>query len=290
MRRSTIAASSLIIFLIASPAFAAYEISDGSIHALYHLNGDSVDASGHGYNGTDTGISYIPAKLNDGAKCTTGDTSKIALPDGALPGSFPLSLGLWVKATSTGYIWVNAMGAANQGWRFGTQDLTSTTYLGFASLNTIAADKNASDGSEHLVILSIDGSGNGKTYTDGVQDGSASGLTITSIEAGVSNLCFNQRNSIYSNVILDEVFIATSTLATSTITGLWNGGAGNEICTTIGCAGGGAPTSTPTSTIPLTAADAVLWQIYLILDAVEFCVALYIFSRFMNSFFIKRKK
>ena len=84
--------------LIPLSVYGIVEISDNSIIGLWHMDGDSTDASGFGRNGTDTSIDYVGAKLSSGALSNaSGDV--INLPTWS--NSSSLGISFWVSSTDT---------------------------------------------------------------------------------------------------------------------------------------------------------------------------------------------
>jgi len=99
------------------------------------------------------------------------------------------------------------------------------------------------------------------------------GVTGGSSPASTANLQLARRNYTspdgYFNGKLDEVVITDNQISTTTLALLFNSGTGDEVCTSVGCASGSTSTPSATSS-PLSAADAVLWQLFFMLDALWF--------------------
>ena len=83
---------------------------------LWHLNGDSTDSSGHGYNGTDTSVTYGAGVFGQCAGLLTAGTSIINGINAAAMafGTGDFTLISWVKRTATGGVGImgNLFGGA----------------------------------------------------------------------------------------------------------------------------------------------------------------------------------
>jgi hypothetical protein len=157
--------------------------SNGFI-SVQHLQGNSGDSSGNGFNGTDTAITYGAEKIQEGATfngSTSGITqgSSAALGEGAA-----FSASAWVKFSTlpNGYNTVEAKSFASAGGR--TLLIKSSGKLAVYLDTTVTYNQHVNyDGSGsntlsagvwYLLAYTIDGSGNTtvKGYVNGAVDGS----------------------------------------------------------------------------------------------------------------------
>jgi len=98
MQNYTILAVIVSSFLFVGTVFGAYEISDGSVKALYHLE-DGVDSSGGGYNCTlSNGASAVAGKLANAIDFESGSSQ--FCEDGDLVDMTNLGMSFWVKPES----------------------------------------------------------------------------------------------------------------------------------------------------------------------------------------------
>src|SRR5437667_77580 len=100
MRRVPLLVFSTALFLSPHVAQAAYEISDGSVRALYHLE-DTTDGSGNGYTLTNNnGATFVPGLLG---KAATGGSpnvgSYLSLASDVGIGGGTVSISAWFKQT-----------------------------------------------------------------------------------------------------------------------------------------------------------------------------------------------
>jgi len=119
-----------------------YEFSDENIHNInpdneianlqgyYSMNGDSVDGSGNGNDGTDTDISYVTGKIGQAASFN-GTTSNITCGDSPFDfGTGAFTLMCWVNTNSTtaGSIIAKRLGISGDGYRIGI--ISNTFFFG----------------------------------------------------------------------------------------------------------------------------------------------------------------
>jgi hypothetical protein len=227
---------------------AAVEISDGSVKALYHLDGDSVDSSGNGHNGTDTSITYGPGKLDDAAtfnvlnaKISTADSADFDF------GSGDFTISLWVNFVTTGnnkFMGQSQGSGANPKWVFGTAIINSGRLEFYDETNGLSFSQpwTPSTGVWYYVVLKrtgnlwegfVDNSSIGSQTSAVTIPGVASAFTLGYLDGGVNDMKGSE----------DElVIIKGAALSTSTISALWNSGTGDTVCVSVGC-GDPAPTS-----------------------------------------------
>lgn len=260
MRRFTIVASvSFFAFVFPSLVFAKIEISDGSVKALYHLE-DTADSSGNGYNLTNNGTgSFISALLSNGYDQGNPNTTKyldVASNLGITGGAITMSGWVKLNAEITSSVWVlfQQFDTGNDiiyeiyyDYNAGTPRLIFVrTKSGVVSESFSYNITLGTSSWHHLVLKS-----NGTSYLTGLVDGSQVGaVSITAGNGSDGNVSdFHIGSEVNSNnyksvALYDEVVITNNELTSSTISSLYNSGAGQEVCTTAGCASGGGSSST----------------------------------------------
>jgi len=126
MRNFTILAVLSSLFFV-TPVFAAFEISDGSIKSLYHLE-DEVDSSGNGYNFTQSGGSFSEGKLGDAFD--SDSTGYLSASSSAWDMSDDYTIGFWLKINSGsrdfGWLGRKVAGGGNMPDGFGSGALCTT--------------------------------------------------------------------------------------------------------------------------------------------------------------------
>lgn len=263
-------------------ANATIEISDGSVKALYHFSGDSVDSSGNGYNGSDTNMSYSTGAGKFGQGAGFNGTSKITLttlPHTGTP--FTGSYNFWFNTSSTA-----RMGLIDHGDTTTNNDeyqpyITAAHKFqtSFAAVGGVGTSGTVNDGNYHMGTLTCT-TGTCIAYYDGSSLGSFGGGNIQITNTGTPIRVFGD---VYGGAYpysgyIDEIMITNNALSTSTISQLYNSGTGNDVCTTTGCAD--TPTSTPSSTTGLACTSNIciknLEHLYLILVVGIFTLALFL--------------
>lgn len=226
----------ILLFLTASPAYAVVEISNGTIRALYHFDGDLTDASGNGYNLTDSGTQTAPGKLGSASRDTvstgiaTGNTNIMDL-------SGDYTIGFWVNPTSTFTV----------DWMFfGKRSVTPTIEGPSYATTCVAGEIEFTHNGTCDSIATTTPTANAWTWV--VYNRSSTTLTYylnnisigTDTEDLTSNLTddfqLNGSGTFYRRgFYIDELFFATSSLSVATMNSLWNSGSGDTICTSVGC-------------------------------------------------------
>lgn len=242
------------LFSIANNVKAAYEISDGSVKGLYHLE-DTADSSGNGNNLTDPGLpTFGTALLSNGADFgVAGQTNNYLYKNSCIV-TGNISLGIWVKlnaeiASGDYYFFHHNCVSNNISYSIDYQYNGGTRRLVFHRTRQGAGDDvvnyNVTMGTStwHYLVLTYDG-----TTLKGWYDNSLAGSATSTgngSSGGVDLLSINHSWSGNSGgEKADEAVLTNNVLSTSTISSLYNSGTGIEICTTAGCA---ATTSTSTS-------------------------------------------
>ncbi len=208
--------------------------------AYYAFEGNALDSSGNGFNGTATAVTYVAGKVGAQAAQFNGSSSYVAIPR-SIADDFTVAL--WVRTTDTlgsaGGQWWSGKGLvdgemAGGGADWGTAIVNGKFVLGVGSSRgdtTIASSVNINDGTWHHVAATRDNtSGAMQVYVDGVLRGS--GIGPTGSRTWPPNLrigCIQTGNN-FLNGTLDDVRLYNRILA------------GAEIAAIIG-----GPPATPTS-------------------------------------------
>lgn len=286
MLKNWILAGLVIISLILFPAtsYAVVEISDGSLEAYYHLDEDSVDSSGNGYNGSDTGMTYTStAGILDGAGLfsnTYPNNDSSITADLSAGGLTDITINFWLKASSTssgdwGAIsfghWSTAGNLSVDSNNDGSTDnkIGSGGYADSPDTQSNFAywsKTTVLDDSWHMITIVRDSANViSQIWVDGVNDRNHAMTTVQAITSesefyiGTFKVGSNYRGW---NGYIDEVAIFNSPIGTSTIEALYNSGLGDTICTETGC---GTPSSTATSTQLIHSYENFKWGFYAII-------------------------
>lgn len=254
---------------------ASVEISDGSVLGLYHFDGDSVDATGHGYTGTDTAIFYSTTtkKLGTTSSYFSG-SAKIQYPTGlGQLGTNDFSVVFWYNGNvyASQYDWVIGNGAyAGAGWWIRRDNTANTLDCGYDG-NALRASStvNVYDNQWHHIVCQR-ASGQWEMYVDGTQYVGATGSGNLNngtqvVQQGLDLFSASK----YTQGYFDEQAILTRALTPTEISALYNSGAGDTICITVGCSGGGSSSST-TSTNDISMTQLDWLEYWTILSAIFF--------------------
>jgi len=256
---------------------AAVEFSDGSVIALWHFNDDSVDASGNGYNGTDTSITYSTGKLNN-ASVFNGTSGYITFSNKITPIGTK-SFSFWFKSNDQTNIQAiynnNALDSGESGIEIYTNTsgylIWALTYGAGGGARRWSQTSNIDiiDNNWHFITLTWDGTtgtNKVKMYIDGVlnQQATSSGTesNTPTDNLRISKLSFGP-SLYYINGSLDEFAVFNTELTTTQISLLYNSSTGDYICTEVGC---GPSTGTSSSSIQLCTGetcDKILEHTYL---------------------------
>jgi len=243
--------------------FASYEISDGSIKALYHLDGDSVDATGNGLNGTDYSISYITGKVGQAATTTSlvsgvDGCGRIVIDDDDLfdVTTNDFSIGGWFKfnelATTYSYLFTKSNGNGFNEWEMLAPN--SSDVARFVTFGATTAPPTL-DGSEQIdnnawrfIVMYRDGSER-YIYLDGNFHVSSTNATVANVDNTNKVVIGGYDSGGLTYALcgaMDEVFFMNRVITPTEITALYNSGNGEAICTSVGC-DDSAPSSTTSS-------------------------------------------
>jgi hypothetical protein len=157
------------------------------MRAHYAFEGNAIDTSGNGFNGTANALSYVAGKVGAQAGQFNGSSSYVAIPR-SITDDF--SVALWVKTTDTagsaGAQWWSGKGLVDGevgggGADWGTAIVNGKFVLGVGSSSgdtTIASSVNINEGTWHHVAATRNNtSGAMQVYVDGVLRGSGTGPT-----------------------------------------------------------------------------------------------------------------
>lgn len=223
--------------------YAALEISDGTVQALYHLDDDVVDASGNGYNGTENGgISYVAGLLDNAIDLGTGNSTDYMSYSGNLgiAGQGAMSVAFWWKRPSeissgSDYPWGHRSTTSadryiqpEYAYNGGTRRITINAANSFIHYNTtLGTDWN------HIVITRTAAGAvtlflNGSSVASGSQGFATAGQNhfMAGTESGAA----------YADGIIDEIVIFNTAIDSDTVDLLYNDGSGNAVCVDEGCA------------------------------------------------------
>ena len=224
-----------------------YEISDGSIKALYRLE-DGTDSSGNGFNLTNNGSTlFTGGKLENAVDFGNSNTSKylsVANDLGITGGS--ISFSTWINvatppATDEDKLFVTHGDAGTHIWEYltyskpgGIFQLQARRHKSGGSADTAAYSITLTPGAWYHVVYTYDGS-NVKLYLNNTEVASVAsngnGASGVSDDFQISG----QNNDVHFSGMVDETVVFNTAISTTTIYKLYNGGNGKEVCITAGC-------------------------------------------------------
>lgn len=238
---------SLLIFFSASNAFASYEISDNSVKALWHFDGDSVDSSGNSHNGTDTNTSYPTSSiLNQSLFVSGAGYVMVSSSTDFNKGSSEFSEICWLKRNATGTVqWIlgniDSIGNETEDWRFNSDNTfrwlavnSSTGAYVWVNSATSFTDSNW-----HLFIVQREVD-TVRYYFDNVLDSNSVNLSGITLQKNVNDLGIGRGGSWgsdYYKGYFNECFFLNRSLTSQEMIDIYNSGSGQEICVSSGCAG-----------------------------------------------------
>lgn len=209
--------------------------------AYWKLDGNSNDALGS-YNGTDTDITYVTGKINNGADFN-GSSSKIVTGDIDLTGNYSFSV--WVKVENQPAL-DNSDPIINKyddlpytgGYEFkymndsGTYKICNTAHNSTPS--TKCVNQTLTAGTWYHLVLTHDGT-NDRFYVDGSEHASSPVANTDNASANTKNTtigAFGYSTPMsgdlarYFDGIIDEVGIWSRALTTAEVITLYNNGNG----------------------------------------------------------------
>ena len=231
-----------VVFLLPRYAKADYEISDGSVIGLWHLDNNSLDSSGNNINGTDSNINYTSSSLGQKANFN-GLNSKIDFSSSTALNLQTFSEMMIVNLSSSQISKIFLANFSNTGavgQAIGISDATQNKIkfyternpAGSDTLETTILDSNK----DYYIVATFDGY-HKSIYLNG-------NLVATSswpYQIGYANVSSSlgylpQANSQYLNGSLDEVVFLNKVLTQTEITAIYNNGVFQKICIVKGCA------------------------------------------------------
>ena len=212
---------------------------NASVVGLWHLDGNSLDSSGHGNNGTDTAVTYGIAygKFGQGASFN-GSNSTISLSSSASPtGSNPRTISAWIyyKGTASGYELV--YGAGGTGTTHGSFNINIVNdgsnneqvylQLWYDDQFTVNFPTGYFNNSWHNIVVTYSGgtTANLCIYVDGVAPawGSGGHNIVTPSTVSTTNYIGGPTNG-YFNGYIDDVSIYPVALSAAEIAQMYVAG------------------------------------------------------------------
>jgi hypothetical protein len=201
--------------------------------ARYDFEGNVLDSSGNGLDGTATALTYVAGKVGAQAAQFNGTSSSVTIPPSV---SDDFTVTMWVKTTDTagnaGGQWWSGKGLVD-GWSgsigpdWGTAIVSGKFALGVGSVNgdtTVASSANINDGAwHHLAATRNNTTGAMQVYVDGVLRGSGTGPTGSRTLPTVLCIGALQPGSNYLNGTLDDVRLFNRILTAGDIAALASG-------------------------------------------------------------------
>ena len=256
-------------FLTINKTFAHdwLEISDDTVNALYHLEEDSVDSSGNGFNLTDKNTVNFEqnGKIHyAGDFGTATNNSLYSDPTQLTYSQFPISwsMNFWIYPTHVSVDthrvlrWITNNGTyeynidlvigTNSKLTFGTYDGTSRTVN---QVNTLSIN------TWYMVTISYDGEQ--RLYVDGISVGTpltfsfSSGHnrnTFRAYSLGAEMLNTSDTPTQGFNGLIDEASIHIPALSQDDITSIYASAVGVHICVSEGCGDEGPPATSSSTT------------------------------------------
>jgi hypothetical protein len=217
----------------------AYGISSNSVEvsatptdmrAYYAFDGNVLDTSGNGYNGTNNGTIFVTGKVGAQAGQFNGTSSYVSIPR-SITDNFTFAM--WVKTTDTagtaGAQWWSGKGLVDGevgggGADWGTAIVNGKFVLGVGSAGgdtTIASSMNINDGTwHHVAATRNNASGAMAVYVDGVLRGSGTGPTGSRTFPPNLRIGSLQTGNNFLNGTLDDVRLYDRILTTNEIAAL----------------------------------------------------------------------
>jgi fibronectin type 3 domain-containing protein len=199
------------------------------LKALYTFEGNALDTSGNGNNGTATSVTYVAGKIGAQAAQFNGTSSYVSIP-ACISNDF--SVAMWIKTTDTagsaGGQWWSGKGlvdgeVAGPATDWGTAIVGGKFVLGVGANTdtTVASSVSVNDGTWHHVTATRNNtSGAMAVYVDGVLRGSGAGATGTrSAPPGLRIGCIQTGNN-FLNGAIDDVRLYDHILTTNEIAAL----------------------------------------------------------------------
>jgi hypothetical protein len=200
------------------------------MNALYAFEGNALDTSGSGNDGTPNALSYVAGKVGAQAAQFDGISSYVLIPRSVQD---DFTVAMWVKTTDTagtaGAQWWSGKGlvdgeVAGGGADWGTAIVNGKFVLGVGSSGgdtTLASSVNINDGTWHHVAATRNNtSGAMAVYVDGVLRGSGTGPTGSRTWPPNLHIGNLQTGNNFLNGTLDDVRLYDRILSPAEITAL----------------------------------------------------------------------
>jgi len=250
---------------------AAYEISDGSIRAYYHLE-NIVDSSGNAYTLSNHGTTAFESGLiNNAAQLGSGNGSKyLDVGNDLSIGGGNIGISCWYKPATTpsgNYDTLIYQGDAgtNVHYTVNYVDSSGVKLLYTRGKNGVGDQQvthavTLSNGTWYHLVLNYNGTNvegflNGSSVGTTAASGSGSGGDSDALTIGAYTAPTN-----YADGMLDECVILNRPFSGAEITALYNGGAGQEVCFTAGC----SPSASTSTTSTVSIQEAVNYADFLV--------------------------
>jgi hypothetical protein len=220
-------------FVLSRPA--GYEISDGSVVALYHFDNNtsdtisnidiSVGTSGGGYVDMVAGL----GRANEVKAPSSFNSSNTV----SLNGDTSATIGAWILPSSD----------QNQTVPFGTEAGDLFQQISGYKIRCDLPDFNDYNGTTVMstsiptFVVCVYNNSHEDLYINGVKDGQGASVPSSVSESASQVHVGNWNGTAKWSGHLDEAFIISKALSTSTISSLYNKGLGVPICVTAGCGG-----------------------------------------------------
>lgn len=280
----------LIVGLATVPvvSFAAYEISDATVNALYHLE-DTVDSSGNGWNLTNNGSGTFGAGLLSDAYILNGTSQYLTATTSIYNWGGTQTISLWFKADTGESSFVLTGGTTNGGNGF---------MVGYGSIVSAGVDESSkflfqkSSGSQEYILSPTQSIGTSWHHLVAIQGGAGVGMAlwfdgsllvedtgyveVLTIDPqdqvlGASNGAGTIRDFFAGQI--DEVVITTDVWDATRIAAVYNAGVGDEVCITSGCGTSGTATST-VSTSTLSISERLMFSLWILVQIIIVGIAL----------------
>jgi hypothetical protein len=230
-------------FVVSVPNTPGYEISDGSVQALYHFNTPipASDTTSNGYDLTgsatpNTTSSFVSTDLHDAFDDTTHQNVYTSATPNFNANFSKLSVFAWIYMTGSS---VRIFSDASQDsivLYISGGKLACQVYVQGSGAYSVSGSTTLNQNTNYHVGCVWDGS-KVHLYVNGAEDATAVTTATGSLRNGTSALYIGEGAGDTEKFIgkIDELVVTNSALSTTTITALYNGGSGQEVCIVQGC-------------------------------------------------------
>lgn len=233
--------------IISSRSCPAELISTSNLEIYYNLNGNALDSSGQGNNGTPSNMVFVENGMFSGAgDFLTASSRSIAAPQKAYGIATAFTLAIWLKTSTTSGSGLPQMfftadrlisgDATNSAriWQFRLDDVTS--FVRFVRFNAsggvvtnIAGSTSLSDGKYHHIAATFSTTNGSVVYVDGTAVVTSATLTANANRSntkpflGCGELGAAGAQSNFFTGELDEAILFTRELTAAQIQDLARG-------------------------------------------------------------------